>query len=310
MSITAFAGPVVSFGQASSGDYNPEIAPSPFIQGVALLDPRAPFIYKPGQDFGSVTAGFGATSMVQTGSFVPATIGSALLAALANVVNGTAMTLVASTGGGITVGVSIINYNTGAVVTGQRAIDTISSQTIGGVTIATNRLAFGSAGTVQLWNPAAVVGRAVSITGSTSGTGGNFTVAGYDAYGVPMTETITVGAGANTVNGKKAFKFISSVTPLFTDAHNYSVGLADVFGLPLRADYVGEVLLNRNTTVITAGTGFVAADTTTATATTGDVRGTYAVQSASDGTKRLIISQTPSIANISSATGLFGVTQA
>ena len=47
--------------------------------------------------------------------------------------------------------------------------------------------------------------------------------------------------------------------------------------------------------------------------TTGDVRGTYALQSASDGTKRLVLYVSPSVANLSNATnlptGLFGVAQ-
>ena len=79
--------------------------------------------------------------------------------------------------------------------------------------------------------------RAVQITGVTGGAGGTFTLAGWDFYRQPQTETITVAAGASTGYGKKAFKDLASVTPNFTDAHNYSVGTSDVFGLNYRAPF-------------------------------------------------------------------------
>src|SRR6202012_4107737 len=77
--------------------------------------------------------------------------------------------------------------------------------------------------------------RAGSVDGGAGGAGGAFPVRGYDVYAYPMAETITATAGATTVAGKKAFKFVTSVIPAFTDAHNYSFGTTDVFGLPLRA---------------------------------------------------------------------------
>ena len=52
---------------------------------------------------------------------------------------------------------------------------------------------------------------------------------------------------------------------------------------------------------------------TTATTTTGDVRGTYAPSSASDGTKRLVLSIGLSVSQASetaTALAVFGVTQA
>lgn len=57
MSISAFSGPVISFGQAPYADYNPETAPSLFINGTGILDPRPQFIYSPGQNMGSIAAG-------------------------------------------------------------------------------------------------------------------------------------------------------------------------------------------------------------------------------------------------------------
>jgi hypothetical protein len=170
---------------------------------------------------------------------------------------------------------------------------------------------FGQSTSIYVWNPQALVSRTVSVTGSASATGGNITIAGYDIYGMPMSEVIAAPASATVVAGKKAFKYIASVTPAFTDAHNYSIDTLDVFGLPLRSDFFGDLAVSYNATGITASTGYLAAVTTSpATTTTGDVRGTYAVQSAADGSKRLMIRQFVLAANMGSNAGLFGVTQA
>ena len=380
MSITAFSGPVIAFGQNTIGsspsitDYNPDLGPSLFWGGVGRIDPRPNFNYIPGQAAGQFTAGFG-TSDVQTISYAPYALSTSAIAAAANVVSGTAMTLVStnSTSTGVSVSNSCTNYNTGAQVTGLLMVDgfasftgviansvlTVSSltgtisigMTIAGTGVNTgttivNQLTgapggvgtytvqgddtassttitaqatgttalgqpFGAPASVYLWNPQALVSRAVSVTGSSSSTGGNITISGYDIYGVPMSEVIAAPAGATTVNGKKAFKYISSVVPAFTDAHNYSVGTTDIYGFPLRSDFFSDVSINYNAAAVTANTGYVAAVTTSpATTTTGDVRGTYALQSASDGSKRLAIRQFILPANMNSVTGLFGVTQA
>jgi hypothetical protein len=380
MSITAFSGPVISYGQNTIGsnpsttDYNPDLGPSLFWGGVGRIDPRPNFNYIPGQAAGQFTAGFG-TSDVQTISYAPYALGAAAIAAAANVVSGTAMTLVStnSTSTGVSVGNTCTNYSTGAQVTGLLMVDgfasftgviassilTVSSLTgtisigmtlsgtgvntgttivnqltgapggVGTYTVqgddtassttmtaqATGTAAlgqpFGSPSTIYLWNPQALVARAVSVTGSSSATGGNITINGYDIYGVPMSEVIAAPASATTVNGKKAFKYISSVVPAFTDAHNYSVGTTDIYGFPLRSDFFSDVAINYNAAVVTANTGYVAAVTTSpATTTTGDVRGTYALQSAADASKRLAIRQFILPANMNSITGLFGVTQA
>ena len=62
-----------------------------------------------------------------------------------------------------------------------------------------------------------------------------------------------------------------------------------------------------NNATIAASTGYLAAVLTTPTATTGDVRGTYALQSAaSNGTLRVMATQTPIAGNLNNAVGLFG----
>jgi hypothetical protein len=182
--------------------------------------------------------------------------------------------------------------------------------------VANVRVPFGQVGSVQLWNPTALTARAVSVTGSSSATGGNVLVSGYDIYGYPMTETIAAPTSATTVNGKKAFKYIASVTPQFTDgSHNYSVGTTDIYGFPIRTDSFADVVINYSASLnpvqITSATGYTAAVNTVATSTTGDVRGTYALQTAaSTGANRLFVRQSPPVYNISTAAGLFGVTQA
>lgn len=157
---------------------------------------------------------------------------------------------------------------------------------------------FGSAGTVQFWNPGDMISRAVSITSTTSQVVQTFTVNGLDVYGYPLTEVITtVGTSAATTLGKKAFKYISTVTPSITDGTgSYSVGTQDVVGFPLRSDnfQVGadfDLSMMFNNASIAATTGYTAAVLTTPTGATGDVRGTYALQTASSGTLRLIFRQ-------------------
>lgn len=140
--------------------------------------------------------------------------------------------------------------------------------------------------TITLFDPTQGIARAVSITANAGATGQVVTVRGYDVHGQSMTENITAVA-ASTVNGKKAFKYILSVTPATTDAgHTLSVGTTDIMGINFRADYWEYMDVFVAGAFVSVSTGWVVADVNTATATTGDVRGTYALQTASnwDGT--------------------------
>jgi hypothetical protein len=130
------------------------------------------------------------------------------------------------------------------------------------------------------------VTRGLRIVGVSGGTGGTFTVAGWDIYGMPMHETITVGAGAVTGWGVKAWKYISSITPNFTDAHAYTVGTSDVFGFAYRCPLWENVEVSWNATYMSATQGFTAPLSliTTSTATTADVRGTIQTSAAGGGT--------------------------
>lgn len=167
-----------------------------------------------------------------------------------------------------------------------------------------------------MWNPQALLGRAVAVTAAAGATYTTATVSGYDIYGYPLVEAITISAGAQAL-GKKAFKYIKSVVLSGGSAdttHAYSVDTTDVFGLPLRSDSFADITLNYATSVtavtgITSATGYVSGDKTSpATATTGDVRGTY-TNTSSTGANKLVVRQSPQAQNVGSTTGLFGIAQ-
>lgn len=283
-----------------------DAAPSLDFLGCGVQDHRLAYNSRGSSASQPALVGWYGAGSVMVIDFVPSAAAVANIAAAANVVNGTAMTLVNASGAGIVA----LSASSPAVFqpSGQSVSAGVAIENLPGM------VSFGTAGnfTTSFYDRSKTVGRAVSITGSASATGGAFLVKGFDVYGYAMSEQITVGAGAVTQNGKKAFKVVTSVTPQFTDAHNYSVGTADIFGLGLLAGNFGMVDITWNNTKVTANTGFTAADTTApATTTTGDVRGTYAVQSASDGSKRLTIYVSPSLSAIGSnvTTGLFGQPQ-
>ena len=301
MGITAATGPLIAFGAGfAPSDYNGQQGPSLFFQSQALLDPRPNATYVPGQADTSYVGGWLQSAKWIVLDYAPSTLSTTNIAAAYT--GASPVTLVSSSGAGITVGQSISRMDNNALDTGLLAIDGASG-----------RLSYGQIGTVQLWDPAKLGGRNVRCTSTTASTnaGLTITVNGYDVYGQPVTENIAGPAGTSTTSGKKAFKYIKSVTFTGGSATSLAIGTGDVYGFPLRSDaLLFYALIFWNNAEITATTGYLAADTTSpATATTGDVRGTYAVQSASDGTKRLQIALAVSPANMASTTGLLGVTQ-
>lgn len=307
MSISAFSGPVIAFGGGVPGtasDYNADRGPSLFDQGIGLMDPRGPFTYLPGQRAGQPTYGFLGTTGIATLSVVPSTLAVANIAASQVPVAATPITLVAATGAGITVAQTITRSDTNVAVTGLLAIDGPSSGKPFG------QGPTGTGGSVYIWDPTTLLARAVRVVSVGNDSTATFVVRGFDIYWFPMVETIT-GANAGTATGKKAFKYIQSITPAGTlSGSAVTVGTTDIIGLPIRSDFFGEFEANVNSAWITANTGYVAPDATSpATATTGDVRGTYALQTASNGTVRVMLFSSPSVNNVSSAAGLFGVPQ-
>jgi hypothetical protein len=160
------------------------------------------------------------------------------------------------------------------------------------------------------------VPRAVAVTiGAGTIANRNVTISGYDVYGQPMSEVIATGTTqSTTVNGKKAFFQIASASVSGAVGATIALGTTDILGAPVRITNAGYIARAGwdNTLAEDAGT-FVAAVTTAATTTSGDVRGTYVPSSAPDGSKRLVVGVLlPAIAVGPQATrtGALGVTQA
>ena len=132
--------------------------------------------------------------------------------------------------------------------------------------------------------------RIVSFVSSNAGdTTQTVTVTGTDYWGQAQTQTVTL-TGTTTVNSTKTFKTITAVYVSAALTGNLSVGNGDVFGLPYKVTDAGYLLRTgwANAVADNAGT-FVAAVTTTPSATTGDVRGTFAPTTAANGSRRLVI---------------------
>lgn len=306
MGVSAQQGPLWVYGSrptlGAAGSNNPDAGPSGFFAGIGIADPRVG--YNVTRQGGIMWYGADPVTIDQ----VPSAISTTAIAALQVPVAATPLTLVSATGAGITVLASaVVVWASGNTIpVGSLAIDSLPGL------VQLGNLAQLSTGTTRLsaYDPTVAIARAVALHSVGNDTGATFTVAGYDLYGYPMTETITGGSGA-TVTGKKAFKFVTSITPAGTlSGSNVSAGQSDVYGLPFYTPSWGAyATIFWNNASIAANTGFTAGDTTSpATATTGDARGTYAVQSASDGTKRLQVVLSPAVANCLTSTGLFGVT--
>jgi hypothetical protein len=108
------------------------------------------------------------------------------------------------------------------------------------------------------------------------------TITGKDEYGVI---TVERSASGTALIGKKAFKQIDSVS-FSANVTAATVGFGDVLGLPFYLSVTAQQVLQerQDATVLTTGT-FLAGVQTAATATTGDVRGTYDPVAVCDGTK-------------------------
>jgi hypothetical protein len=74
----------------------------------------------------------------------------------------------------------------------------------------------------RVWDPIQTLARNISITPLvTTGLGGAFIVNGWDIHNQAMSESITVAASTTTsYYGKKAFKYIASITPSAAAAAN------------------------------------------------------------------------------------------
>jgi hypothetical protein len=157
--------------------------------------------------------------------------------------------------------------------------------------------------------------RALIITIGTGTIASNtITITGYDYFGQPMSEAIATGTTqSTTVSGKKAFYIVTSITTTGAVGGTVAVGTTDLLGIPVRVTNVAYIAsVKSNSTLAQDAGSFVAADTATATTTTGDVRGTYAPATASNGIVRTVMGiLLPGIAVGPNATrvGALGVNQ-
>jgi hypothetical protein len=108
------------------------------------------------------------------------------------------------------------------------------------------------------------------------------TITGTDVFGNTLVESITLN-GTTAVAGKKAFKTVTSVTASATIANAAFVGTGDVLGLPVFLPSAGYVVAELEDGAAASAGTLVAGVLTEPSATTGDVRGTYAPNSAADG---------------------------
>lgn len=264
-------------GQAALGvPENADFGPSLFWAGIGVRDPR--YLARigqganvaggyPNQDCGWYFAGAGILAIDQ----VPAAAVANNIAASQSVSNGAALTLAGASTGITVLSAPLTILPTGNVVPkGALVIDGTPAW-----------VGAGQSGGFAFMDPTKAVTRALVVAGTTP----NITIHGWDLYGSPMTQTLS-SASTST----KAFKFVGSIVGNATGS-GVTVGTADVVGLPIYASKWPGMLYyfaNPPAALATANPTFVAGVTSTASATTGDVRGTV-VLATSDGTKKLTI---------------------
>lgn len=153
----------------------------------------------------------------------------------------------------------------------------------------------------------------VAVTHASSIVATTILVTGKDKYGVTMSEafSITATGTSKSAAGKKAFKSVTTIA--ITSAgdstgNTVNIGFGDVLGACYRVAAGGFIHGAFNgVKEATQGT-FVDADATTATTTTGDVRGTYDPNGTLDGAKRVVLVYVSK--NGPNDSDGFGVTQA
>ena len=147
-------------------------------------------------------------------------------------------------------------------------------------------------------------GRVIGYSGGSTAVAISLTIAGFDIYSRPQTETVTSPSGAALVTGAKAFRYISAVTISGNSVGAFSVGTVDIIGLPYRADFYEYTITNWAGVAALASTNFTAASAVTATVSTGDPRGTIALPtSAANGVRNLTVFQYVVNTSVQSAYG-------
>lgn len=293
MGITAISGPHVVYGitQTSSGavtEYNEERGPSLYDLGSGFLDPRAVFNYGPGDAVGTKLYGiFDPTTA--TVDYIPFAADSSAIhrSTTEAPVAGTALTLTPTSSVG-SILTTIVAPETGLTVS-VIALDSTAAT-----------LNFGQGGTIAIWNPAGGTGRVLSVINTSNTNTEQYIINGRDMYGLKMTETILASTtSTGTGVGKKAFKYISTITPSTAttiSATGVRVGMVDIFGFPTYTRYLAATTVITSTTALTptiqilSSVSCVLGSTVAvAVATSPDARGTVASTAATNGTSATII---------------------
>lgn len=153
------------------------------------------------------------------------------------------------------------------------------------------------------------VPRCIAFSGAhTSVSAVFYNIVGFDQYLKPMTQTVSGTGSTNRNVTTKAFAYIQTIGTTGNTTSNVVIGTADIFGAPLFMEDLGTVHLSYNSTLVSTSSGFTAGVATAATATSGDVRGTYSAGSAADGVK--IICAMIGIRNPNNENYVYGVAQA
>lgn len=196
---------------------------------------------------------------------------------------------------------AIITFSLGAPIVAD--VDGVcAAQAIAGAADALINGALSSGGVVVAFD----VPRGVQVDSSDAGdTTQTVTVTGKDVYNQSMVETIALN-GTTDVLGKKAFSSISRVAVSALMTGNLTVGTTSKLGLPYRPVVGGFLRGRANEDTADAGT-YVAPERTASTATTADVRGTYAPAGTLNGTNVFVVSI--AVANGPTNAAGFGIAQ-
>lgn len=151
MSTTAESGPFGTFGQAVNFESNPEIGPSFWAFGDMLLDPRAPFTYQPGQKGSQPNFGWPTIGAIPIIDQIPSAASTTNIVDAATPTPGTPLTLVSSSGSGVTVSCSLTSAATGLSVTGLLGLDVAAARTFTGTfTNGSPKITFTSANAIGI----------------------------------------------------------------------------------------------------------------------------------------------------------------
>lgn len=319
MTKSALTGPLITYGTRNppgtggSGYVNADLAPNVFFGGNAILDPRVGYNQT---RFGCI--GWGCGNGIPILDQAPSQLAANNICTSSTVTNG-AMTLAAASTGITVLSAPLTVWASGnAVPTGALVID----GNPGLVSFGIPSVATGNT-TISIYDPTTMVARALRVVSTSGGDSGTVLISGYDVYGYSMTWNATITANGTTT-GTKVFKFVTSavVTGTITGG---TVGTTDIIGFPMRTDsylYAQNVIwiasaggvaaASGQTTPFGTASAFTYAVTSTASSTTGDVRGTINLGTAnpSNGTNVLQMELLLSVKNCNSISGLVGVTQA